>query len=137
MVISMREAGCETTAFDRLLLACDALDQQDRRIAELVQQLAILQRDYDAALQVMVDNDLSMPRVIIAPIKSAARILVLEQQLSSVTAQRDELKLALLTFAEHECDYMRRNNLGDPELQQRVMVARAALSSSPEVKEQQ
>jgi len=43
-----------------------------------------------------------------------------------------KLKAALTTMIEAEVDYMDRNNLGDPEKQHRVIVARAALKDMPD-----
>ena len=42
----------------------------------------------------------------------------------------DELVNALEMMVEAECDYMRINNLGDPEKQHNVKVARAALAKA-------
>jgi hypothetical protein len=47
------------------------------------------------------------------------------------TANRDRkikhLRRALLTMVEHDVDYMKINNLGDPEEQSRIIAARKAL----------
>jgi hypothetical protein len=37
------------------------------------------------------------------------------------------LRAALIQMVDEGCDYMRRNNLGDPEREQTIKVARAAL----------
>jgi hypothetical protein len=37
------------------------------------------------------------------------------------------LRRALLTMVEHDVDYMKINNLGDPEEQSRIIAARKAL----------
>lgn len=41
------------------------------------------------------------------------------------------LREALQQMVEEKCDYMRINNLGDPEKQHTIKVARAALAPSP------
>jgi hypothetical protein len=49
-----------------------------------------------------------------------------------LTATRaDGIREALEAMVEEKCDYMRINNLGDPETQHTVKAARAALSSQP------
>lgn len=41
-----------------------------------------------------------------------------------------QLRAALIQMVEEKCDYMRINNLGDPETQHTVKAARAALKQT-------
>lgn len=51
-----------------------------------------------------------------------------EASRSSDLSTIKELKEALQVFVDHEVDYMTRNNLGDPEAQQRIKDARELLT---------
>ena len=49
---------------------------------------------------------------------------------SASAARIEALEVALRAWVEKECDYMRRNNLGDPEVQPHVIWSRALLKET-------
>ena len=51
--------------------------------------------------------------------------------IATLRARVAQREAALAMMIEAEVDYMERNNLGDPEKQHRVIVARAALKDAP------
>lgn len=52
-------------------------------------------------------------------------------QLATVTAERDAIREALQMMVDHDVDYARINNLGDPEKQHRIKISRDALARLP------
>ena len=48
-------------------------------------------------------------------------------------ASHERLRVVLETMVKNECDYMRINNLGDPEQQHEIIQAREALKLTPDM----
>jgi hypothetical protein len=57
-----------------------------------------------------------------------ARLVYVETENDRLKAEIERLRAALIQIVEEKCDYMRINNLGDPETQHTVKAARAALN---------
>lgn len=57
-----------------------------------------------------------------------AQLAIADAQLRGRDRRIERLRAALIQMVDEKCDYMRINNLGDPETQHTVKAARAALA---------
>ena len=113
---------------DRLTGLLDAKDAEIARLTALVAELT--QRAEEAEAQ---ENDM---RACAAEWSGQASKLLAERDATFNTMlarteaaerERDAARAALRMMVDHEVDYMTINNLGDPEKQHRIIVARRAL----------
>ncbi len=57
----------------------------------------------------------------------ARQVVKMDADRDTLRRENEALRVALVTCVAHEVDYMTRNNLGDPEQQSYIIMARAAL----------
>lgn len=109
--------------------AADEIERLQAQVAASEKRAEELQRERDEARATTLRACQSYSDQVaeIAAERDSAR-----STLVRVKAENGALRLALEHMTEEKCDYMLINNLGDPETQYTVKLARSALSPHPE-----